>query len=307
MSKILVVFGATGNQGGSVIRSVLADPKLSKEFKIRGVTRDPSKPAAQKLAEQGVDVVKADLLDKGTLRNALIGAHSVFAVTNYWEKASKEIEVTQGKNISDVSKEIGVEHLIWSSLPNVTKLTDGKLSNVPHFDGKAEVEEYINALGVPATFFLAGFYMQNLKSAIKLGEDGKKTLAFTFPGDTEVPLFEASADTGKFIAAILSSDYAKPRGKQVLGASGWFTPNEIITTFEEVTGQPAKYVQLPEEVFRGFLPEAFATEMLENFALIRDYQYYGPNAKESLEESLKILNQPPTSFKEFVQRNGPWE
>lgn len=96
--------------------------------------------------------------------------------------------MTQGKNIADVAKEAGVKHLIWSSLCNATKGTSsnvkhsaprkftdfspntvsgGKLPNVPHFDGKAEVEEYINAIGVPATFFLAGFYMSNLKMFMK--------------------------------------------------------------------------------------------------------------------------------------------
>lgn len=81
MSKLLVVFGATGNQGGSVIRSVLEDVELSKQFKIRGVTRDPSKADAQELQKKGVEMVKADVEDKESLRNAVKGANTVFAVT----------------------------------------------------------------------------------------------------------------------------------------------------------------------------------------------------------------------------------
>ena len=127
MSKVLTVFGATGNQGGSVVTAVLNHPKLSSEYRIRGVTRDTSKPAAQALAQKGVEVVQGDINDKDALRKILEGSSAVFAVTNYWEKASKELEYTQGTNIADIAHEVGVEHLIWSSLPHVTKRTNPPL------------------------------------------------------------------------------------------------------------------------------------------------------------------------------------
>lgn len=82
MSKILTVFGATGNQGGSVIKSVLANPKLSSEYKIRGITRDPSKPSGKELAEKGVELVKADLKDHESVKKAVEGSSAVFGVTN---------------------------------------------------------------------------------------------------------------------------------------------------------------------------------------------------------------------------------
>ncbi|KAL8827827.1 MAG: hypothetical protein Q9191_002948 [Dirinaria sp. TL-2023a] len=101
MSKILTVFGSTGQQGGSVINSVQAHPTLSKEYKIRGVTRDPSKPAAQKLASKGVEVVQVIV----------------------WEIFSKDVEVAQGRNIADACKAAGVSHFIWSSIAHATKGT----------------------------------------------------------------------------------------------------------------------------------------------------------------------------------------
>ena len=107
------MFGATGVQGGSVIKAVLAHPTLSKEYKIRAITRDPSKPNAKALAEQGVEPVKADMEDKNSLEHAIKGSHAVYAVTNYWEKQSKSGEITQGKNIADASKAAGVKHLVW--------------------------------------------------------------------------------------------------------------------------------------------------------------------------------------------------
>ncbi|KAL8709763.1 MAG: hypothetical protein Q9220_005549 [cf. Caloplaca sp. 1 TL-2023] len=102
--KIFVVFGATGNQGGSVINSVLSDSAAANEFRIRGITRDPSKPNAQALTARGVECVTGDINDKESLKKALTGAHSVYAVTNYWEKMDDKLEVQQGKNIADVCK-----------------------------------------------------------------------------------------------------------------------------------------------------------------------------------------------------------
>ncbi len=101
--KILVVFGATGNQGGSVIKSVLADPKTASEFKIRAITRDPSKPSAKALEAQGVECVAADINSKEQIKSAFEGAYAVFAVTNYWDKMDAELEKTQGKNVADMA------------------------------------------------------------------------------------------------------------------------------------------------------------------------------------------------------------
>lgn len=102
--KILVNFGATGNQGGSVINSVLGDSKTSNEFKMRGIMRDPSKPNAKALEARGVETVAADINDKDPIRAALQGAHTVFAVTNYWDKMDKQLEIDQGKAIADISE-----------------------------------------------------------------------------------------------------------------------------------------------------------------------------------------------------------
>lgn len=160
MSKLITVFGATGQQGGSVIRSILQDDILSKEFKIRGITRDTSKPAAQALLKQGVELVsvrwqhlsgrfnwtltsnQADMNSKESLVKAIQGSHSVFLVTTpAWGVAGSDAELVHGKNVADVAKESDVQHLIFSSLLDVTKETAGRLKHVPHFDQKAQVEQ----------------------------------------------------------------------------------------------------------------------------------------------------------------------
>ncbi|KAJ2997917.1 hypothetical protein NUW58_g495 [Xylaria curta] len=157
VKKIITVFGATGNQGGAVVKQFLNDPQLNNTWAVRGITRNVSKDSAKKLASQGVEVVAADLEDKDSLVKAIAGSDTVFAVTNYWEKLDAKLEEQQGRNIADAAKETGVKHLIWSSLLDITKLSNGKLSRVYHFDSKAHVEEYVRALGIPATFFRKHF------------------------------------------------------------------------------------------------------------------------------------------------------
>jgi uncharacterized protein YbjT (DUF2867 family) len=140
--KIITVFGATGNQGGSTASAIFNSPDLSSKYKVRAITRDPKKPAAQALASKGAELAQADLNDVESVKKAVDGAYGVFAVTNYWESMSKEVEETQGRNIVDACKAAGVKHLIWSTLPHVGKLTNGELSKVEHFESKAEVAEY---------------------------------------------------------------------------------------------------------------------------------------------------------------------
>ena len=121
MSKLLVILGATGNQGGSVIKSILSDPKAAKQFQLRGVTRDTSSAKAQALASKGVEVVSANVDDTASLKKAFEGAYGIFALTDFWAAKDGAKETQQGKNIADACKATGVEHLVYSTLENVTK------------------------------------------------------------------------------------------------------------------------------------------------------------------------------------------
>lgn len=313
-TKLLTVFGATGTQGGSVVKSVLAHPTLSKEYKIRAVTRDPSKPNAQALAAKGVEPVKADMEDAESVKHALEGSYAVFAVTNYWEKVSKDLEVQQGKTIADAAKSVGVKHLIWSALPNATRLTNGVLSHIDHFDSKAEVAEYIESTkgDMVATYFMPGFYMTNIKGSIWPGSDGVPTWALPFhPTDTQVALFDTASDTGKYVTGILSQDPQSVNGLYVPAVSQWITPSEIVATISEVSGTEVKFQSVPEKVWEGLLPmpEKAAHELAENMVLVRDYSYYGKGAeKEQAKTDEKVLAGAKTvSWEEFVKANGPWK
>jgi len=138
------------------------------------------------------------LNSKDSLKSALQGSHTVFLATNYWEAADPQVELTQGKNVSDVAKEVGVSHMIFSSLYNVTEATAGRLKHVPHFDTKADIEKYIRASGFPVTsFILPGYFMSNYTQMLQKGADGNYTLAYPVGKVAKFPLFAAAEDTGQ--------------------------------------------------------------------------------------------------------------
>lgn len=299
MSKLITVFGATGNQGGSVIDAILADSELSQQFKIRGITRDTTKKSAQELVKRGVEVANADLDSIDSLTAALKGSHTVFLVTNYWETMSSDIEFTQGKNVTDVCKAVGVSHLIFSSLLHVTEETKGRLTNVPHFDSKANVEKYIRASGVGCSFMLPGYYMGNFTQMLVRAEDGSYQLFYPVGKEAKFPLFDAAQDTGLFVKAILKHADELP-GKRILAAASYYTPDEIVDTFSKVSGKKAVFIQVSPEQYKASLPPALAEEYLDNQLFVENPGYY---LGESLQPSLKLLDSKPTTWAEFVKKN----
>lgn len=137
------------------------------------------------------------------------------------------------------------------------------------------------------------YYPENLLKALPSDmkaqtEDGY-ALANNLSPDTKVPLYEVNGDTGKFVAGILART-ENPSGKRVFGATGWYTPTEMVATIEKVSGKKVTFSSLPDQVFEGFLPPAMAKELTETFAFIREFAYYGPGAEEGLAESLKVIN-----------------
>ena len=187
-----------------------------------------------------------------------------------------------------------MQHLIWSSLYDVTKLTGGKFAKVEHFDSKAAVEQYIRDLGIPATFMMPGFFMSNLPGAsfLQLPPSNDWTFALPMPPDTPIPFFDAADDTGKFVKGILTHR-DKVLGKRVLAATDYYTPSDLISIFKELfpkAGESAKFVQLSKDDYKNGLakvgmPERAQEELYENMAFMNEFGYYG---KASLAESLEV-------------------
>jgi uncharacterized protein YbjT (DUF2867 family) len=211
--KIIAVVGATGAQGGGLVRAIAADP--SGEFAARALTRDPSSEKAQALKGVAAEVVQADLDDRASLERALEGAYGVFGVTNFWEHFSPDKEIEQARNIAEAAKAAGVKHVIWSTLEDTrlwVPIDDDRMPTlnekwtVPHYDGKGEADQEFTSRGLPVTLLQTSFYWENMiyfGMGPQRGEDG--SLALTFPiGDTHLPAM-AAEDIGKTALGIFKA------------------------------------------------------------------------------------------------------
>jgi uncharacterized protein YbjT (DUF2867 family) len=307
MSKILVVFGATGQQGGSVAKHVLSDPELSKEYKVRAVTRDPSKPAAQALQKLGAEVVKGDADDAASLAALMKGAHTVFSVTvSILDAVDKTPELTQGKAIADAAVAAGAQFFIFSTLPNVSKISDGKLTTVEHFDLKAKVEEYVRTLPIKKAFYVPAYFMQNFENYMApqpTGDGNFAVYGFVTP-QTQVPLIDIASDTGKFVGAILA-DPEKYDGKSVIGATLMMSYEDAVAEIARISGKNVKYTQLPESAIRGFMPPLVADMLVGMFYYYQDFGYYGAPTKVLVQEAPEVARGKLVTFEEYITKNIP--
>lgn len=305
MSEVLVVFGATGQQGGSVINYVLKDSELSKKYRLRAVTRDTSKPVAKALEQKGVEVVQGDLDDIESLKRALRGSHTVFAVTlSVYDGGTKTREVAQGKAIADVAVAAGAKYLIFSGLPHVSNISGGKYRRVDGFDGKAEVEEYIRTLPIKSAFYHPGSFMQNFAGALapQPAGDGTYAIPSICTPETQLPLIDVVADTGIYVGAILA-DPQKYEGKVFCAATKLYSYEDIVQTISKTSGKTVRYNRLPESVFRSYLPPQASDSMIDMFFYFQEFGYYGPQTEELIGWAAQNARGKPTTLEEFLEKN----
>jgi uncharacterized protein YbjT (DUF2867 family) len=247
-TKIIAVTGATGAQGGGLIRAILAHPDGG--FSARAITRNPDSEKAQALAALGVEVVKGDLDDEASLAQAFAGAYGAYCVTNFWEHFSPEKEIEQAANLARAAKTAGVSHVIWSTLEDVrdwVPLGDDRMPTiserykVPHFDAKGEANHFFGDAGVPTTLLNTSFYWDNLiyfGMGPKAGDDG--VLAITFPlGDKKLAGI-AAGDIGGCAYGIFAagSEYI---GKTVGIAGGHLSGQEMAAGLSKALGKEVRY------------------------------------------------------------------
>jgi len=256
--RIIAVVGATGAQGGGLVRAILNDK--NGPFTARAITRKVDSDKAKALADAGAEVVAADLDDVKSLKQAFEGAHGVFCVTNFWEHFKPEKEISQARNMAQAAKDAGVKHVIWSTLEDTRKsipLSDDRMPTlmgkykVPHFDAKGEADSIFTELGVPTTFLVTSFYWENFiyfGMGPKKGADGK--LAITLPmGNRKLPTI-AAEDIGKTAYAIFE------RGEEMIGktvgiAGGHLTGAQMAKSLSKALGQQVNYNAVPHATFRS--------------------------------------------------------
>ena len=300
--KIIAVVGATGAQGGGLVRAIMKDP--AGHFTARALTRDPHAPKARELAGLGAEVVAADVDDLESLKRAFQGAYGAFCVTFFWAHFSPERELANAAAMAEAAKHAGLRHVIWSTLEDTRRwvpLSDNRMPTlkgkykVPHIDAKGEANHFFTDLGVPTTFLLTSFYWDNFiyfGMGPKKGPDGK--LAITFPmADKKLPGI-AAGDIGRCAYGIFKKGH-EFIGKTVGIAGEHLTGTQMAAAFSKALGKEVIYNSVPPEVYRRFgFPGA---EDLGNmFQFKRDFEEYFCGARNlgfarSLNPSLQTFEQ----------------
>jgi uncharacterized protein YbjT (DUF2867 family) len=303
MSKILAVFGATGQQGSSVVNYVLEDPILSQEYSIRAITRDPKSDKAKQLNKK-VKVVKGDMLGRESLEAALDGVYTIYLMTvpSFGPNAVKD-EFESAKLVADVAVGKGVEYLIFSTLPSVSDMSGGKYTNVTPFDAKAKAEQYIRGLPMKSAFCALGSFMENLQAqpflAPQPSSNGTWVLSRPVSSKAQLPLLDATGDTGKFVGAILAEP-EQYEGKTFCAATRLYSFDEIVTALSKNTGESVVFQQISFEDFGKTLP--FAHDLwMDGLHVQEEYGYFGPESKKLVEWAAEHARGKLSTLEEYLQ------
>ena len=306
--KLITVFGATGAQGGGLIRAILNDK--NSEFAVRAVTRDINSDKAKELDSMGAELFAGDIDHPESVRKAMEGAYGAFCVTFFWAHFSPETEMQHAKYMADAAKATGLKHVIWSTLEDTRKhipLSDNRMPTlqgkykVPHFDAKGESDNYFIEAGVPTTFLLASFYWENLiyfGAGPKRGQDG--VLAITFPmGDKKLSGI-AAGDIGKCAYGIFKKGTSMI-GKTIGVAGGEPTCSEMAASLTKALHEEVKYNDVSPDVYRGFgFPGA--DELGNMFQFYRDFEDFCTSVRHV--PTSKELNPELLSFDEWLAVNA---
>jgi len=305
--KIIAVAGATGQQGGGLVRAILSD--RSGEFTPRAITRDPESDKARALADLGAEVVQANLHIEESVLSAFDGAYGAYCVTFFWEHMSPEKEFAEATNLASAAGKAGLKHVVWSMLEDTREsipLDDDRMPTlsgtykVPHFDVKAEGDALFREAGVPTTYLVASFYWENLLapgSGPQPDEQGNLVLSLPM-GDKKLAGI-AAEDIGKCAFGMFKRG-PELAGKTIGLAGEQLTGQEMAEKYAKVLGRPVRYNAVPFDVFRGLgFPAAqelgnmfqFYTEFAEDVGRKRDVAFSGE------------LNPELQDFEEWLSRN----
>lgn len=286
--KIIAVVGATGAQGGGLAHAILDDPDGG--FAVRALTRDPSSDAAVALAARGAEVVAADLDDPDSVVKAFDGAYGAYVVTAFWEYNSVEREQAHVRAVIDAATATGLEHVVWSTLPDTrlhVPIEDDRMPTlhgrykVPHFDSKGEADQLFRDAGIPTTFLSTTMYFESFLDFVHPRRDEHGTLFITLPMGEAVLPGVAGVDIGRTAYGILE------RGKELLGEtiaiSGEnLTGEQYAAKLGAALGEPVEYRPMSLDTVRASgVPGAddianmfqYYAEFADSFAGARDPAY----------------------------------
>jgi len=306
-ARVIAVAGATGAQGGGLVRAIQNDPEGG--FAARALTRDPSSEKARELAALGAEVVAADLDDPASVAAAFDGAWGAYCVTFFWDHFSPEKEMEQAATMAEAARKAALEHVLWSTLEDTrlwVPLDDDRMPTLmgkyktPHFDAKGEAEHEFTDRGVPTTFLLTSFYWDNLiyfGSGPQRGEDG--TLLFTLPmGDAKLPGI-AAEDIGGCAYGIFRRG-PEHVGKKVGIAGEHLSGAEMAAALSKALGEEVRHNDLPPDVYRG-LGFPGADDLGNMFQFKRDFNEYYCGARDLAFS--RQLNPQLQTFAQWLERH----
>jgi hypothetical protein len=311
-SKLIVIIGATGNQGGSVANVFLKEPG----WKVRALTRNTSSTKSQALAARGAEVVQADIDTPATLLTAFEGANAIFAVSDFWglygDPANKdkaqpgqpltvwvhEHETQQSKNIIDAAAKVpNLERFIFSSLSDATKWSKGKYTHVYHFDSKAKAAEYGKEtypdLWAKTSIYQAGLFLSNyilngmsppimvsksehflyLANESNILKNSDGVVQFIGYMEQDVKIPFVVADEDS--GPLVKALIQEPAGKNLIGYRGWLTTRELASAFTKATGLNAEVVTLPKGQFPPTTPNELKVVLEDNMGYWNELGYEG--------------------------------
>lgn len=289
--KLIAVVGATGHQGGAVVRAL----QERGQFKVRALTRDPAKHPTL-----GDEVVLADFNRPETLEAAFSGAHGVFLVTNAWEAGADEPRLALAA--VNAAKDAGVQHLVWSTLPDVETISGGKI-DVPHFTHKARVERIVRDAGFAYhTFVIAPFYYQNLIGAMPPQKQADGTVGWVLPLDPEQRVIHMGdiTELGRIVAGAFAQPELAGHGEHLPLVGDFLSFNEIIATLNR-QGYKFSFKQVPREVFAGWFPGA--KDIAAMLSYFEAHTYLGSDSRDAIALANKVAGQQPTNFAAWSKAN----
>ena len=291
--KLIAVIGATGQQGGSVVRALQAGG----QFTIRALTRSPGKH--RELADE---VVEADLDRPETLKAAFDGAHGVFLVTNFWEEGADELK--QATAAVHAAKDAGVKHFVWSTLPDAEAISSGEF-HVHHFTGKARIDRIVKEAGFAYhTFVIAPFFYQNLAGILAPQKQEDGSLGWILPLDPTARCIHMGdiRELGAIVAGAFALPDQAGHGEYLPLVGDFMTFNEIIDTLNR-QGHQLSFKQVPKEVFATFFPGA--AEVADMLGYFEAHTYLGKNAQDEIALANKIAGKQPSKLSTWAQAQFP--
>ena len=286
--QTITVVGGTGAQGGGVVDALLA----SGQYAVRVVSRNPASKSAETLEKRGVRVVKGNLLEPSSLRAAFEGAYGSFLVTNFWDPTQMQKETEIAKAAVKEARAAGVQHFIWSTLPDAEKLTGGRLK-LRHFTGKARVDPAVEAAGFPRhTFVQAPFYFQNFLSMLAPQPLPNGGRGWAVPMDLAARVMHAGdvKDVGRAVAAAFAAGDKLRNGSYLAVCGGMYSWNDFVSTLN-AQGHDVQVQKVPADVYDTFFPGA--PELRETFQYFEQCFYFGPEREPRIAAAKALC---PTGF-----------